>query len=257
MSAGRIQALVEQLRSFRTRSAAAGELIASGRDAVGPLLEALKDKGMEDARWTIVNCLGELRAPQAVPALASFLERGDCQTVAHDALVKIAGKDVGPLPADWLRWAEHRAVETGEPLAAAAEPEAAPPTDARLMELALAEGVAACREEEPGRYAVGLALADGVAQEVTVAFGAADQEGAEIVIVYSGCGEARREHYETALRLNLHMPYGAIALRDVGGKPHFVMFDTILRQALTPIELRKSIFTVGERAHRVTRDLHR
>jgi hypothetical protein len=35
------------------------------------------------------------------------------------------------------------------------------------------------------------------------------------------------------------------------------MFNTIQRQALTPIELRKSVFTIGERARRAERELRR
>lgn len=253
MAQDRVQVLIGRLRDFRARKAAADGLVAAGREAVGPLMEALRAEAVQGARWAILKCLGELRAPQAVPAIAPFLDQSDYQTVAHEALVAIAGKDLGPLPADWLRWAERRALETGQPI----EADAGPLDDAGLVKLALAEGCATCREEEPGRHAVSLPLAGGVTQRVTVVFGATDREGSQIVIVYSDCGEASREHYETALRLNMRMPYGAVALRDIGGKPHFVVFNTILRQALTPIELRKTVFTVGEAANRVARELRR
>jgi hypothetical protein len=256
MSEDRIQSLIEKLRDFKTRSAASEALIAAGRDALDSLLDALKREESEGAKWAILHCLGEIRAAKAVPAMAPYLDQSDYQTVTHDALVKIAGRDLGPLPVEWVRWAERHVLETGEELEAAEEAETgASPSNARLMELALAEGVATFREEEPGRYVVSLPLAGGATQHVAVVFGGTDHEGSEIVIIFSHCGEARREYYETALRLNLRMPYGALALRDVGGKPYFVMFNKILRQALTPIELRKSIFTVGERAYRVEREL--
>jgi hypothetical protein len=254
---GRVQELIGQLRNFRTRSSAADELVAVGREAVLPLVEALRDEEIEGAVWTMLNCLGELGDPRAVPALAPYLERSDFQAVAHEALVKITGKNLGPLPGDWLRWVERWSLETGETLSryeGAEEP--ADVTNARLMELALEKGVAQYSEEEQDRYVVQLPLAGGGVQEVTVVFGGTDHEGGEIVIVYSDCGKAREEHYEGVLRRNLRMPYGAIALRDIRGEPYFVMFNTILRHALSPIELRKSIFTIGERANQVARQFH-
>ena len=258
MSEQGVQALIAKLRHFRTRRAASEELVALGNQAVRPLMEALKSEEAEGARWAILNCLGELRAPQAVPAIAPYLEDSDFGMAAHEALLKIVGRDLGPAPAPWVQWAERHELDTGEPLEAPLQAAAATaPSDGRLTELALAEGCGTFRETEPGRYVVSLPVAEGAVKEVTIVFGSTDQEGAEIVIIYADCGDARPEHYETALRLNLRMPYGAIALRDVGGKPCFVMFNTILRQALTPIELRKSVFTIGERARRVERELHR
>ncbi|MCK4375344.1 MAG: hypothetical protein KAX19_08445 [Candidatus Brocadiae bacterium] len=257
MSEQSIQDLIGQLASFRTRSAAADQLVAMGRDAVAPLLKALEQEGLQSAKWTVLNCLGDLGAEQAVPVIASHLERSDYGTVAHDALVKIVGRDLGPVPAEWLRWAERRAAEVGRPAGAPAEAGAAygALSNEKLMELALEGTCVRCSEEERDRFLVDLPLAGGRDQQVTVVFDSMDHEGAEIVIIYSDCGQARAEHYEGVLRRNLRMPYGAVALRDIEGKPCFVMFNTILRHALSPIELRKSILTVGERADRVERQL--
>jgi len=256
MDEQRIQVLIGELRSFRTRKAACAKLVSLGARAVRPLLDALKVEEMQGSRWAILNCLGELRAAKAVPAIAPYLEDSDFAMTAHEALSKIVGRDLGPTAAPWVQWAERHELDTGEPLEAPAEAAAlAVLPNARLVELAMAEGLGTFREQEPDRYVVSLPVAGGAAKEVTLVFGATDPEGAEIVIVYAECGQARPEYHETALRLNLRMPYGAIALRDVGGKPCFVMFNTILRQALTPIELRKSIFTIGERARRLEREL--
>lgn len=256
MDRERVHELTRQLRDFRTRSAAIEALSAAGKDAVGPLLTALEMESNEGARWAMIHCLGELGESRAVPVLAPFLEQSDYQSVAREALTRIVGRDLGPLPADWLRWAELRPLETGRHLETAYEAEAAEPlTNARLVELALEGSAASWREEDADRFVVNLPLAGGRTQRVTLAFGAADHEGAEIVIVYSDCGEANPAHYEAVLRRNLRMPYGAVALRDAGDKSVFVMFNTILRHALSPIELRKSIFTIGERAHRVERQL--
>ena len=173
--------------------------------------------------------------------------------MAHDALVKIAGQDLGPMAEEWLRWAErHGAAGRGGGVAAEAELD-----DDRLIELALEGSAVGLRREAEGRYAVDFTFEGGRRQGVAVRFGSTDHEGAAVVIVYANCGEASPEHYEKALRLNLRMPYGAIALRDTGGVPCFVMFNTILRQGLSPIELHKSIFTVAERAARADQQLRK
>jgi len=251
MSNARIEGLIGKLANFRTRSAASDALVAGGAEAVGPLVEALRRPELEGARWSVINCLGEIGDPAAVSAIAPFLEETDYQSVTHDALVKIAGRDVGPLVADWMRWLE----DGGAEAAGAGPQQAGGRGNDELVDLAVREAAGHWREEAEGRFAVDLDLSGGGRQKVCVVFGSTDHEGAEIVIVYSVCGKAAAEHYETALRKNLRLPYGAIALRDIGGEPHFVMFNTILRQGLSPVELRKSIVTVGERSDAVARQL--
>ena len=251
MRQGTVQSLLGQLRDFRRRSAASRELVAMGSEAVGPLLDALEREAQEGARWAMLKCLGELRAVEAVPVIAPCLDQTHYQSVAHDALMMIVGEDLGPVPSEWLRWAEQHGRRAEAP---------APPTpstaldDTALMEQALREVKASFRQEGEGRYAVDVSLRGG-SQRVGVVFGSHDHEGAAIVIVYADCGKGAPEHYETVLRHNLKMPYGAIALSDVGGEPHFMMFNTILREGLSPVELRKSILTVGQRADRTRRRL--
>ncbi|MCK4283317.1 MAG: YbjN domain-containing protein [Candidatus Brocadiae bacterium] len=246
-----IENLVAQLRDFRSRSTASRRLVDMGRDAVGPLLEALGRERREGAKWAMLRCLGDLGAAEAVPEIAPYLEDGAYQSVAHDALVRIAGQDVGPLPGDWLRWAGQQ----GEPGREEVPDAAAEPSDHRLTELALEGSQASWQRETEHRYVVETPLPGGRSQKVTVIFGSQDHEGSDIVIVYADCGEAHPDDYETVLRRNLRMPYGAVALGGAAGKPRFVMFNTILRQGLSPVELRKSILTVGERSDRVARHL--
>lgn len=246
----KVEALVQELRDFRTRSAAGRRLAVLGREAVGPLLRALEAETQEGARWAILNCLGQIGAGEAVPAIAPYLNRDEFRTVAHDALVEITGRDLGLVPEGWLRWAD---AETKE------EPTAAPArgalSDGELLRQALDSADATPRKEADDRYSVDLPVGKGRRRQVTVVFGATDHEGSPIVITYANCGEARSEHYERVLRDNLRMPYGAVALRDIGGEPHFVMFNTLLRERLGPVELRKSIVTIGQRADRVQREL--
>lgn len=249
-----VRGLLAKLRDYRTRSGAADELAAMGGAAVPALVEALRGEAHEGARWAIINCLGEIGSEAAVAALAPFLEDGDYETVAHEALVRIVGRDLGPMPPEWLRWAQCR---TPDAAGAGGAPalSAQSLTSDRLLDLALDDGVATWRMDEEDRFTVELPLAGACIQRVAVVFGQQDHEGAEIVVVYADIGEARPEHYETVLRRNLRLPYGAVALRDVAGRPHFVMFNTILRHALSPVELRKSITTIGELADRLRRQL--
>jgi hypothetical protein len=255
MDSDRLRQLLSDLRDFRLRREACDEIIAMGSDAGAPLLEALKTETHEGARWAIMNCLGRLRCVPAVAVLAQHVEDPNYGTAAHEALVSIAGRDLGPMSSEWLRWAERYAVdqESGE-----SSGDTAPDARlscAQLVQRALSDGVASCAEESADRFTVNLPLAEGRRQQVAVIFGSTDHEREEIVIVYSDCGPARPEHYETALRRNLRMPYGAVALRDRDGEPRFVMFNTILRHGLTPVELRKSIMSVGELADRFQRQL--
>jgi hypothetical protein len=254
MARDRATALVGQLRSFRTRSAAADELVAMGEDAVSLLTRALEQEDMEPARWTILNCLGMIGAKAAVPVLAKYLDEADYQAVAHDALVRITGHDLGLVPADWLREV-HGEGAAGRTCETSRE-EGSELDDPALMEFALEGTGTRCSREGESRYTILVDVGAGHARDVTVVFGTQDHEGSDIVIVFCDCGRARPEHYETVLRGNLHMPYGAVALRDVRGEPHFVMFNTILRAALSPVELRKSILTIARRSDRVGKQIN-
>mgnify|MGYP006304372883 CR=1 FL=1 len=251
MSKERTQKLIERLKNYRTRKAASDALIAMGDDAVRPLTEALGRDELEDAHWTIVNVLGEIGSTAAIPAVCRVLEEQDYQSVAHDALVKIAGRDLGPMARDWMNWFQQEGAGGPSQVAVNVENPELMSNDS-LVALAVEPTGGEWREEAQDRFAVDLPVDGGTDADanrrVAVLFGNTDSEGSEIVVVYTTVGEAKTEHYETVLRNNLRMPYGAMALRDIGGVPHFVMFNAVLRHGLTAVELRKSITTVGNRA---------
>ncbi len=242
-----IEGLIARLRDFRTRSTAADELAARGAEAVEPVLKALDQEGNQGARWVMLSVLGRTGSAKAVPAIARHLEDGDYQTVAREALRNITGRDLGPLPRPWLRWAEERGQGT------VADAHHLP--DDTLIELALEDADCELKREAEGRYVANVAPGRDVARKVWTVFGSTDHEGAPVVIVFANCGRADPKNYEEALRMNLKMPYGAIALRDIGGEAQFVVFNTILRAGLSPVELRKSILTVAERSERIRRQL--
>ena len=174
-----------------------------------------RTEGNEGARWAILNCLGQLRAREAVPALAAHLERDAFHTVAHDGLARIVGHDLGSMAGPWLKWASAQGVA-----GAASTPRELP--DAELIAQAVEGTRAALSEEAAGRYVVEVPVSAGRSRKVWVLFGQSDHEGSPVVVVFADCGPARADGYEAALRLNLKMAYGAVALRDVGGEPQFV-----------------------------------
>lgn len=256
MGAEQMRELIESLENFRTRSEAIRRLVARGEEAVEPLIEALRESSQEGARWSILRCLGELGAEEAVPHIAPLLEDRRYRSPAHDALVKIVGEDLGPAAQSWLRWAQHGGRgRAGTPFRRPEMHMTGLP-DERLIELALDGCDAEWSAEGQRRYGIGL-RPEGCeeAQELTVDLGRSDHEGSEIVIVYTECGAARQEHYEYALRRNMRMPYGALAVHGRGGQARFVMFNTLLREDMSPLELRKSVVAIAERAARARADI--
>ncbi len=252
-----MQGLIEALRDYRLRSNAIGELVAMGDAAVAPLTSALHAESQEGARRAILRCLRDLRAQEAVEHVAPLLEERQFRDAAYDALVGIVGEDLGPAAQPWLKWAGERR-SGAAPAQQPYEPEmhVSGLPDERLMELALKGCGASWHKEAKGRFALEVPLeAGGPARKLAVNLTAKDHEGADIVIVYADCGPASAEHYEGALRRNLHMPYGALAVRDAAGQPRFVMFNALLREDMSPLELRKSILSVAERAARVKQEL--
>lgn len=69
--------------------------------------------------------------------------------------------------------------------------------------------------------------------------------------VFSVSGPASPDHYELALRRNASQPTGSIAVRDVNGKPHFVVVENYSRAKVTPDELCRSVRHIAKHADEV------
>ncbi|MBS3762472.1 MAG: HEAT repeat domain-containing protein [Planctomycetes bacterium] len=256
MTNGNVGKLISQLESFRTRSEAIQQLVGMGSDAIEPLIEALHEVKQEGPRWAIMRCLGQLKAEKAVGHIAPLLEDRQYRTAAHDALVEIVGEDLGPAPQPWLRWTREASVGGGSRRVYEPQMHMTGLPDERLLQLALTDCDAEWYEKAAGRYEVILeGEGEDGPQTITANLTEDDHEDSAIVIVYAQCGPAREEHYEYALKRNLRMPYGALAVRGSGDEAEFVMFNTLLREDMSPLELRKSILAIASRAARVRRDL--
>ncbi len=233
-----ISRLLDELHDPRTRRSARQKLVAAR--AVGPLVECLAS-GNESVAWAAVESLGELRAREAVEPLIGMVERGNLALDACEALVRITGQDHG---ADAKRWRAAVANLPGD------------------GELDVAQCVKQTGEllgVEPtgsaAAYQFRLALPEGRRQRVAVFFDQKDSDGQKLVVVYSECGPANPKHYEAVLRKNLSIPAGAFAIRDIDGKPSFVMVDALPADMVTPRALAKRIENIAARADGVEKSL--
>lgn len=235
----KIAALVAHLDEFRTRRAARRRLVAIGEPAVDALIECLKDRD-EAIVWCGVTSLKELGAQKAIGPLIDLLEKGELPVEVSDALAEITGQDFGVDADRWRRWQESGS-GTATPQSVGAE---------TLMKRA-AQGTSMTVSGSGDRYEVTVSLRSGRQQSIAVVFGQNDPEGDELIVVYSDCGAASSQYYEAVLRKNMKVPYGAYGIAEVGGEPHFVMADTLLRADAGDAALRKSIQNVARRADAV------
>ena len=76
-----------------------------------------------------------------------------------------------------------------------------------------------------------------------------------LVVIYSICGDARAEYFETGLRLNGQMAHGGLAIREIGGIAQFVMIDTYPRATVDAEEIRRSVLELASKADAVEKIL--
>lgn len=247
---GEVDELVAGLRSFRTRKESMDRLIDRGQEAVAALLEVL-DGRSEGMRWAAMRCLGEIGDERAVGPLLNRLEVSSDRAVACWALARVTGEDLGDDAEAWRRW---RKGVVGDVETEAAETAAAELADDALFAEAV-RGLTASVQGSGASRIVSMALEDGRHQAVRVAMAAKDMDGEPMVLVYSECAPADPKTHEFALRLNLSLPYAALAIREVEGQKRLVMFNSLLRKGLTPLALRKSVLTIAGKADAVEKRL--
>jgi Arc/MetJ family transcription regulator len=240
--------LVEQLRSFRTRKAAMEALMETGGGAVDALIEAL-DARNEGVRWAAIRCLGEIGDAKAVRELIRRLGDPLDRDAAAEALRRITGQDLAADAEAWHRWSG----EGAPPPSSQASPAGDLPDDALVAEAV--RGLSASIQGSGHSRTITIRLEGGRRQVVRISLSAKDLDGEPVALVYSECGPADPAAYEYALRLNLSIPYGALALREVEGAMRLVMLNSLLRRGLTPLALRKSILAIASKADSVEQRL--
>jgi hypothetical protein len=264
-SAEEYRQLVEQLHDPQTQRTARRELVAAG--AVEPLLQCLGSDS-ESVVWAAVESLGELRARQAVGPLIDLLQRGVLLLDVCEALTMITGQYFGTNVSRWREWLE------GPPPPSSTPPSSTPPsstlpsstpaksTPSSSPGLDVADCVRRTGQfigVQPAgsgkSYRFKLSLPKGRMQQVAVFFGRKDAKGDDLVVIYSECGPANPKFYETVLRKNMGIPAGAFAIRDIKGRPNFVMVDTMVAASVTPSALAKNIENIASWADMVEKDL--
>ncbi len=101
--------------------------------------------------------------------------------------------------------------------------------------------------EDGRRFRVQVKLRDQRTQTVYIEnseHGAGDR----LLMIYSVCCEANPNFYEEALRLNSLVHHGGLSIRDIDGRPCFVMIDTYPRATVNGEEIRRSVLEVGAHA---------
>jgi serine/threonine-protein kinase len=105
---------------------------------------------------------------------------------------------------------------------------------------------------EGERFRITVALGHG--RQQTVFSEASSHAAAErLLLIYSTCCDAQAGYYEQALRLNSSMNHGSVALREIDGRPKFVVVDTYPRATVDPEEVRRSVHEVASRADGIER----
>lgn len=231
--------LIASLANFRLRSQAKRELVALGHEAVQDLLDALPAAD-QAVLWCLVTALGRIRDPKAVPPLVDLLDSDRIsRSDVISALESITGRDFGD---DIAKWRELR------PAPAHAQP-AAPASPEALVREALRDTDIAIRTAGSS-VTCDVHLPSGRSQKVRV-YPTRDPDGEDLLAFYTECGPVDPARYEWALRKNMRIPFGRYGIRDLDGKPTFVMVAVLPRDSVRPADVRKCIDTLAEKGDRL------
>jgi hypothetical protein len=83
-------------------------------------------------------------------------------------------------------------------------------------------------------------------QKVFITADRRDSDGEELFQIFTICAEANPALYAFALKLNMEIDYGALAIKEIYGKDHLVIVDTQLVRTAQPVEIEKSVITLAE-----------
>jgi serine/threonine-protein kinase len=91
-------------------------------------------------------------------------------------------------------------------------------------------------------------------QEVYIE-GVLGRKNERLLTIYSVCAPADSRHYEFALKLNAELTHGSLSIREVHGRPMFVMTRTFSRGHVSPAEIRAAVLEIARRGDRVEQQL--
>jgi len=234
---GSIEALVNDLANYATRSRARTRLILAGQAAVPALARALQSP-IEGMAWAAAKTLGDIGGDEATESLLNALGNTAVKDAALDALRRITGRDLGDNADAW-----RQALAAGAVKGATSERGSSDEEFARAL---TNERISV--EKGSSGYTFTVQLSGGRRQKVDMMLSLKDADGSPLVAFYTECGPATQDRYEWALKTNLKVPFGSIALRDTADGPKFVMVDAYLREGATTRQLARALDMLARRA---------
>jgi len=241
-----IDQLRRGLRNIRTRSATINAALDGGEACVEAAIQLLNDRD-EGTRWSAIRILAEIGNARTVAPLIALLDCGKNVTETANALRSITGQDFGEDAEAWRRWAREK-----PELGASATPDIL--SEEELLAAATRDLPVTVSGGEQ-QYAVDVSLSGGRSQQIWVDFSQTDPSGQPLVQLCTPCGDADEKRYEWALKLNMSMPYGAVALALLDETLCFAMVNTHLRATVHPEEIAKSIMTLAREGDNIEKAL--
>lgn len=226
-----------RLRNIRTRADMIDALVDAGEAHIDAVLPLLQDRN-DGVRWSAIKILSEIGDARAVGPLVVLLEQSKNATDAAYALRAITGRDLGDDAREWREWASQQSDRgAAHSLGILA--------DGDLVKAAT-KGLPVTVSGEKQEYTVKVSLPGARSQEVWIDLSRKDPGGQPIVQLSTPCGDAVESQYESALKLNMSIPYGAVALATLGDRLCFAMVDTYLRATVHPEDISKSIMSLAQ-----------
>jgi len=226
--------LREGLRNIRTRSVSIDAAVDA--EAIDSAISLLQDRN-EGVRWSAVRILGELGDKRAVLPLIGLLEQQKNESDVNRALCEITGHDGEDTPEAWREWvARTPELSDGDDVWEL--------SDEELMNQSITDLPVALSGD--GRsYSLSVSLPENRSQRIWVDFSQRDPDGRPMVQLCTPCGKVDPARYESVLKLNMSIPFGAIAIAELEDELCFAVVDTYLRATAHPADIARSIMSLA------------
>jgi hypothetical protein len=101
-------------------------------------------------------------------------------------------------------------------------------------------------EEIENGFILKVPLPDQRTQKVYITVDRRDADGENLFQIFTVCAQADPELFEFALKMNMELDYGALAIKNIDEKDALVMVHTQLVRTAQPAEIEKSLLTLAE-----------
>jgi hypothetical protein len=101
-------------------------------------------------------------------------------------------------------------------------------------------------EEIENGFILSVPLPDQRTQKIFITVDRRDADGENLFQIFTVCAEADPSLFEFALKMNMELDYGALAIKNIEGNDSLVMVHTQLVRTAQPAEIEKSVLTLAE-----------